>query len=94
MAELIEAWTLVNKNEDWKADALCKEYKDVAFFPKRGYNQVQSQKAKEICSRCSVREECLQYALDNRFPFGIWGGLSADERLKKLGLTGWGISTK
>jgi WhiB family redox-sensing transcriptional regulator len=27
-----------------------------------------------------VREECLQYALDNSEKFGIWGGLSERER--------------
>jgi WhiB family redox-sensing transcriptional regulator len=94
MAELMEAWKLKNKNEDWKSDALCREYKEIRWFPHRGYNHTNSAQAKEICGRCMVREECLQYSLDNMFPAGIWGGKTADERLQILGLKGWGVTTK
>lgn len=94
MAELMEAWLLVNKNEDWKQDALCREHPDVKFFSPRGYSQGITKQAKDLCERCMVREDCLQYSLDNKFPFGIWGGKTADERLEILGLKGWGITTK
>lgn len=37
--------------------------------------------AKAFCARCTVRTECLEYALDpsNRV-VGVWGGLNDDER--------------
>lgn len=37
-------------------------------------------RAKTICRRCPVRTECLADALDNRIPFGVWGGMTERER--------------
>jgi WhiB family transcriptional regulator, redox-sensing transcriptional regulator len=36
--------------------------------------------AKEVCTRCPVRSECLGYALRVEEPLGIWGGLDTLER--------------
>ena len=36
--------------------------------------------AKAICSGCPVRQECLDYALDSRQAYGIWGGKTPTER--------------
>mgnify|MGYP002651610175 CR=1 FL=1 len=36
--------------------------------------------AKKVCVGCEVRSECLEYALLHDERFGIWGGLSAEER--------------
>jgi WhiB family redox-sensing transcriptional regulator len=36
--------------------------------------------AKELCDRCPVRTQCLEYAIVNDFRDGIWGGLTAAER--------------
>ncbi|PSJ28264.1 hypothetical protein B7P34_13465 [Streptosporangium nondiastaticum] len=36
--------------------------------------------AKRICGRCLVREACLARALANGERFGVFGGLTADER--------------
>lgn len=39
----------------------------------------------EDCFACPVREECLQFALENDEGYGVWGGLTPYERdqLKK-----------
>jgi WhiB family transcriptional regulator, redox-sensing transcriptional regulator len=37
-------------------------------------------KAKTICAGCTVRAQCLDYALDTNQEPGIWGGLTEDER--------------
>ena len=39
-------------------------------------------KAKAICSTCPVISDCLKAALANHEPYGVWGGMSADERFR------------
>lgn len=36
--------------------------------------------AKSLCERCPIMARCLEAALDNHEPAGIWGGLTTDER--------------
>jgi WhiB family transcriptional regulator, redox-sensing transcriptional regulator len=36
--------------------------------------------AKQHCAPCPVRDDCLDYAVTQRVDYGVWGGLSADER--------------
>lgn len=36
--------------------------------------------AREVCAGCVVRLDCLVDALDNRVPFGVWGGMTERER--------------
>lgn len=67
---------------DWHELALCQETDPEAFYPDKGGS---ARAAKGVCSRCEVRAECLQYALDNNEEHGVWGGLNEKERrqLKK-----------
>jgi WhiB family redox-sensing transcriptional regulator len=69
----------------WQYDSACRgEDSDLFFAPnyfeRKEEKEAREAKAKAICSRCSVREECLDYALRNREPHGIWGGLNEVER--------------
>lgn len=61
----------------WQASARCTEVDPEIFFPERGGS---SKAARAVCGECSVRQECLLYALANREQFGIWGGTSERER--------------
>lgn len=61
----------------WQTDALCAQTDPEAFFPEKGGS---TRDAKKVCSACTVRSECLEYALANDERFGIWGGLSERER--------------
>lgn len=36
--------------------------------------------AAQVCASCPVRRQCLAYALANRIPHGVYGGLRPDER--------------
>lgn len=63
--------------QDWMAYAACKETFPDAFYPEKGDP---AKLAKKTCARCDVREQCLQYALDNDERLGIWGGLGSKER--------------
>jgi hypothetical protein len=33
-----------------------------------------------ICAGCPVRVECADYAVRAREPYGVWGGLSEEDR--------------
>jgi len=61
----------------WRLQALCAETDPEAFFPEKGGS---TRDAKRVCSGCTVRAECLEFALANDERFGIWGGLSERER--------------
>ena len=61
----------------WQTEALCAQTDPEAFFPEKGGS---TRDAKKVCSSCTVRAECLEYALANDERFGIWGGLSERER--------------
>ena len=63
-------------NEDWSSKALCNETRpDVLFV--RGAAQ---NRAKQMCSGCPVKAECLAEALDNQIEWGVWGGMTERER--------------
>ncbi len=61
----------------WMSEGICAQTDPDAFFLERGGNP---RPAKAVCARCPVTAECLQYAIDNDEPFGIWGGKSERER--------------
>ena len=61
----------------WYKDANCKGINQDDFFPERGSSTVI---AKKICSECKVKELCLEYAVERKERFGIWGGKSERER--------------
>ena len=65
----------------WMADALCREYPDVNFYPTLGES---AEPAKAICRNCSVREECLAYGVDH-VERGVWGGTTERERSRMRG---------
>lgn len=67
------------REEPWILEAACRGTNPNLFFPPRGSN-TQMTNAKQICSTCPVRPECLQYALDNHCTHGVWGGTSERER--------------
>ena len=66
----------------WQEHALCAQTEPEAFFPEKGGS---TREAKQVCEMCGVKDQCLEYALENDERFGIWGGLSERERrrLKK-----------
>jgi len=63
--------------ENWMAFAACRGMDPDFFFPARG---VSTKDAKAVCAECPVREQCLEYAIEGRERFGIFGGLSERER--------------
>ena len=67
------------KPPECQAKAACLGSHPSLFFPEKGESTLE---AKAICSGCEVKKECLQFALETREKFGIWGGKSEQERRK------------
>src|SRR2546430_5780653 len=67
---------------DWVRRARCKDEDPELFFPigTSGPAAVQIEMAKAVCCQCSVKGECLEWALGTNQDAGVWGGLSEDER--------------
>lgn len=61
----------------WMALARCRDHDPEVFFVR---GAAQSRRAIKICSNCDVRDECLQYSLENDVEFGIWGGMTERQR--------------
>ncbi len=61
----------------WQDRALCLEVSPELFFPTQG--ELVSD-AKQICVRCEVRADCLDYAMTHNESHGIWGGKTREER--------------
>ena len=77
--QLITSVDLADEDAElsWQERSLCAQTDPEAFFPEKGGS---TRDAKRVCAACLVRQECLDYAMDNDERFGIWGGLSERER--------------
>jgi WhiB family redox-sensing transcriptional regulator len=65
----------------WMDHARCRTLTPSEFFPSDG---VGVEVAKRVCAECSVKSECLDYALTHRIDHGVWGGCSERERRRIL----------
>lgn len=67
-------------NEDIKA--ACAEMKiedaEKLFFSNVPAKQV---KAIAMCNSCTMKTQCLQFALDNSIEYGIFGGMTSEDRM-------------
>ena len=61
----------------WMADGACRGTPPDTFFPTRGEDVAA---VKGLCAACTVRTDCLRYALDTHEEYGVWGGTSEAER--------------
>jgi len=67
---------------EWVHRAKCRDVDPELFFPvgTTGPAAAQIEAAKEVCVNCSVRDECLEWALVTGQDAGVWGGTSEEER--------------
>jgi WhiB family transcriptional regulator, redox-sensing transcriptional regulator len=69
---------------DWQVNAACRGTDTSNFYHpenERGPSRVKREmRAKAVCAGCSVIENCLRWALETREPYGVWGGLSPEDR--------------
>ena len=76
---------------EWQGKAACRGMDTDTFFHPPNERDTARQgriaAAKAICRGCPAVTECLDHALRVREPYGVWGGLSEDERATLLGVT-------
>lgn len=67
---------------DWSS-ALCAQVDPEIFFPSRGDSRI-TVTAKQVCGRCPIQCECLEWALEpgQSDLYGVWGGATPRERQK------------
>jgi WhiB family transcriptional regulator, redox-sensing transcriptional regulator len=67
---------------EWRSLSACRAEDPDLFFPAARTLTifVQLARAKAICARCPVTDECLRYALGTGQEYGVWGGTSEEER--------------
>lgn len=71
----------VNEERPWMVFGACRDMDPELFFPQSSETASQ---ATAVCATCAVRAECLEYSLEARERFGVWGGLTEKQRRQLL----------
>jgi hypothetical protein len=61
----------------WRTRAACRHYPQLDWIEP---SPLDAGECRSVCGGCPVRVECLEFALESREPWGIWGSLDTDER--------------
>lgn len=69
---------------EWQHQGLCRVSNPEMFFhpdgergPSRRWRDT---RAVAVCQQCPVIQQCREHALRVREPYGVWGGLTEQER--------------
>ena len=73
---------------EWQYQGSCRELPSEMFFHPDGERgprrRNRENSAKAICASCPVIAACRTHALTMSEPYGVWGGLTEDDRLAIL----------
>ena len=81
----------------WRDRAACAGMDTELFFGEEGESSgllggltggsavMGGESALDVCGRCPVVGECLEYAVETNQPYGIWGGRSEPQRRRLRG---------
>ena len=61
----------------WQDRAACFGIDPDVFFP---ITEDQAESALAFCNVCRIREDCLAWALKNGERYGVWGGMTEQQR--------------
>lgn len=69
---------------EWQYQGACRDLDTERFFhpegERGGTRRRRDEAAKAICVKCPVINQCREYALAAHEPYGVWGGLTQEER--------------
>ncbi|MFJ6940626.1 WhiB family transcriptional regulator [Streptomyces sp. NPDC101132] len=84
---MANVWPLLDRAEDhqtWPDRAACRGLGTQGFFQPECESgrerSAREEAARKVCAPCPVRVECRRHALSSREPYGVWGGLTEEER--------------
>ncbi|RJQ76730.1 WhiB family transcriptional regulator [Pseudonocardiaceae bacterium YIM PH 21723] len=73
----LESWA-------WQQFGACREDSNAPLFDPGeldgGARLAAERRAKAVCQHCPVIVQCRRHALEAQEPYGVWGGLGANER--------------
>ncbi|MFD7261557.1 WhiB family transcriptional regulator [Streptomyces sp. NPDC059874] len=76
----------------WQSRAACRDLGSARFFHPAGERgedrEERDAAAKRVCAGCPVRAACLDHALSSHERYGVWGGLTEEERQARLARAG------
>jgi WhiB family redox-sensing transcriptional regulator len=85
MAEISRLPLPVWEQWEWQFQGACREADPSLFFHpegERGPKRLRRDRAAQaICAECPVIAQCREHALAVREPYGVWGGLTEDDRV-------------
>jgi WhiB family transcriptional regulator, redox-sensing transcriptional regulator len=69
---------------EWRAASACLNTDPDVFFPVAVGSAASKQvaRAMRICAGCTVRQQCLDFAMRSGEKDGIWGGTTPEERVR------------
>jgi WhiB family redox-sensing transcriptional regulator len=69
---------------NWQLEGACRGEDPALFFHPEGergpLRAEREEAAKSICARCPVVTQCATHAVAVREPYGVWGGLTEEDR--------------
>jgi WhiB family transcriptional regulator, redox-sensing transcriptional regulator len=65
----------------WQESAACFGIDPDVFFP---VSEEEAGPALAFCGACGIRAECLSWALKNSERYGVWGGLTEQQRRRLM----------
>ncbi|MFI8103770.1 WhiB family transcriptional regulator [Streptomyces sp. NPDC086023] len=84
---MANVWPLLDRAEDrraWPDRAACRGLGTEGFLrppcESSRERSAREEAARKVCAACPVRVECRRHALSSREPYGVWGGLTEEER--------------
>lgn len=76
-------------NWNWHERAMCKDVdQELFYYPDEERGSTKNARihaAKAVCKTCTVKQECLAWAERVPEAYGIWGGLTPEERKELRG---------
>lgn len=74
----------VGEHWEWQHSGLCRTRSPELFFHPDGergaVKRAREARAVRLCGACPVIEQCREHALALPEPYGVWGGLTEQER--------------